>query len=264
MVGLGDGRQTAEAERGNTHGNRWWLVRFLCVWARIRWLRWQRRRKAWSDAEYYRRVYSLPEANHQRSSDKFAGVRAAVTGQIRKDPHAAKVLDLGCGFGFQARHLRTVGYQHVYACDLVPYRLTRGRELFGRDGIRWLAGDMRRLALADASMDAITISVALHDLAPTGIRAVLPECRRVLKPGGRLILLEPRALRAITNPLHRWVYRVTTTLADESPYLDDYLRLDLVEHARREGFTPLTRHVVWGAILCVYAFEKDGAGANRR
>lgn len=251
------------AEPGPAHRNRWWLVRFLGIWARIRWLRWQRRRNRWSDAEYYRRVYSLPDTKGNHSSDKFAGVRAAVTGPIGKDPRAAKVLDLGCGFGFQAQHLRTVGYQRVYAYDLVPYRLTRGRELFGRDGIRWLAGDMRQLAFPDASLDAITISVALHDLAPSGIREVLPECRRVLKPGGRLVLLEPRSLRAITNPLHHWAYRWATTVADESPYLDDYLQIDLVERARREGFTPLGRRVVWGAILCVYAFEKDAGGANQ-
>lgn len=247
---------------GDAHRNRWWLVRFLSVWARIRWLRWQRRRNGWSDAEYYRRVYSLPDANGNRSSDKFGGVRAMISAQIGKDPCTARVLDLGCGFGFQARHLRAAGYQHVYACDLVPYRLTRGRELFGRDGIRWLAGDMQRLAFPDASLDAITIAVALHDLAPSGIRDVLPECHRVLKPGGRLVMLEPRSLRAITNPLHRWAYRVATTLADESPYLDDYLRLDLVERARREGFTPLAHRVVWGAILCVYAFEKEAEGAT--
>lgn len=250
-------------ESRSAFANRAWLVRFLGIWARIRWLQWQRRRKRWSDAEYYRQVYSLPDTNGNRSSDKFAGVRAAVTDSIGKSLHGARVLDLGCGFGFQAQHLRTAGYEHVYACDLVSYRLTRGRELFGRDGIRWLSGDMQRLAFPDASLDAITIAVALHDLAPSGIRDVLPECHRVLKPGGRLVMLEPRSLHAITNPLHRWAYRVATTLADESLYLHEYLRLDLVERARREGFTPLAHRVVWGAILCVYAFEKDAEGATR-
>lgn len=232
------------------------MVRFVAVWCRIRWLQTLRAMAHWTDEEYYRRVYSIPDAAPERSSDKFASTRAAIHAEIAMDPAHSRVLDLGCGFGFQAKHMRASGYRHVYACDLVPYRLHHARELHGLDGVRYVAGDMRSLGVADRMLDAIIISVALHDLTPDDVAAVLAECRRVLKPRGRLVIMEPRFLEDIPGRLHRWLYRSCSTLLDESINLGKYLDFDIAAKLAELGFDVVRRRLVWWGNLCIYTFER--------
>jgi ubiquinone/menaquinone biosynthesis C-methylase UbiE len=117
-------------------------------------------------------------------------------------------------------------------------------------------GDMQTLGFPDRSLDAITISVALHDLAAVGIEMVLAECERTLVPGGRLVVLEPRWQRDLASAPHRWVYRLCGRLLDESVHLDDFLRFDLAGRLTRRGFALVSRAVVWHSVLCLYTFEK--------
>jgi ubiquinone/menaquinone biosynthesis C-methylase UbiE len=61
--------------------------------------------------------------------------------------------------------------------------------------ITWLRADAARLPLRTATLDACTGHSFLYLVANRD--AVLAEARRVLKPGGRLVLMEPNA-RAVT------------------------------------------------------------------
>lgn len=218
------------------------------------WMKRTRRIENWTDEEYYRRVFSPGEA--AVTADKFVTTRAAVTSEIDKDKRTAHVIDLGSGFGFQAAHMRSSGYCQVYACDLVRRRITGAREIHGSNGVKYLAGNMQMLPFQAASIDAITISVALHDVAGDALDRVLRECQRVLKLRGRLVLLEPRYLGDIPGALHRWAYRLCTTLADESLHLDTYLKTNVTGRLAESGFELTRKQVVWGSILCIYTFEK--------
>ncbi|MEM7120308.1 MAG: class I SAM-dependent methyltransferase [Pseudomonadota bacterium] len=72
-----------------------------------------------------------------------------------------------------------------------PARRT-GRRLAATAGDRFrhVVADGSALPLADGAMDAALIAFVLHHLVPADQLAVLREARRVLRPGGRLILLE--------------------------------------------------------------------------
>ncbi|MDQ3069150.1 MAG: metalloregulator ArsR/SmtB family transcription factor [Acidobacteriota bacterium] len=105
---------------------------------------------------------------------------------------AADVADLGCGDGYltieAARWAR-----RVTAVDRSPDMLTRGRELAKRrkvSNITWKRGELEKLPLADASVDIALLSQALHH-AVEPARA-LSEALRVLRPGGRLLVLDLR------------------------------------------------------------------------
>jgi malonyl-CoA O-methyltransferase len=93
----------------------------------------------------------------------------------------ARLLDAGCGTGYALPLLRQRFPQaHIVGLDLSPAMLHRVAEPCCR-----LAADLERLPLADAGFDLIWSSLAVQwcDLAVT-----LREARRILKPGGTLVL----------------------------------------------------------------------------
>jgi SAM-dependent methyltransferase len=238
------------------HDDRHWLLRFARAWYDTHHLKVRRKREHLSDAQYYRMAFSIGSRSPGAQCDKFASTRAAVTRGISQDPRTARVLDLGSGLGYQARSIWDAGYRHVYGYDLVPDRIALARAMHAGTAIKFMIGDMQTLGFPDGSFDAITISVALHDLAAVGVETVLAECERALVPGGRLVVLEPRWQRDLASAPSRWAYRFCGRLLDESIHLDDFLRFDLAGRLTRRGFTLLSRAVVWHSVLCLYTFEK--------
>lgn len=102
------------------------------------------------------------------------------------------VADIGCGDGYltleMARWART-----VYGIDRSDEVLERARALAARrqvGNVEWRKGDLARLPLPDAAVDVALLSHALHHA--TDPEAVLAEAVRVLRPEGRLLILDLR------------------------------------------------------------------------
>jgi ArsR family transcriptional regulator len=102
------------------------------------------------------------------------------------------VVDIGCGDGYLT--LETARWaRHVIGIDRSDEVLDRAKALAHRrrvTNVEWRKGDLLRLPLHDASMDVAMLSQALHH-ANDPERAVT-EAARVLKPGGRLLILDLR------------------------------------------------------------------------
>jgi len=100
-------------------------------------------------------------------------------------PAGATVLDIGCGYGEFLNHVRAARRIGV---DLNP----DSRAALERE-IEFHVGDVRKLTfLPDASVDVAFTSNLLEHLPSKGdVEMLLREARRVLKPGGHLILLGP-------------------------------------------------------------------------
>lgn len=100
-----------------------------------------------------------------------------------------KLLIPGIGTGLDLRGLpRDV---EVLGGDLVPAMLARAerrRARLGLSNVRLAILDAQRLPVPDASMDAVLLHLIVA-VAPEG-HAVLAEACRVLKPGGRMALLD--------------------------------------------------------------------------
>jgi demethylmenaquinone methyltransferase/2-methoxy-6-polyprenyl-1,4-benzoquinol methylase len=98
----------------------------------------------------------------------------------------ALVLDVAAGTGMLSEQLRATGAR-VLALDVSLEMLQVGARR-GTPGIGWCNGDALRLPLRDASVDGVTIAFGLRNLP--GPEAGLAEFARVLRPGGRLVVLE--------------------------------------------------------------------------
>jgi SAM-dependent methyltransferase len=102
-----------------------------------------------------------------------------------------RVLDVGCGTGVFASRIReALPNAQVWGIDLVLGMLTKGAERWKRhaDGICAIQADSERLPFDWGTFDVVTCANSFHHY-PHQDRAV-EEMRRVLKPGGRLMLID--------------------------------------------------------------------------
>jgi demethylmenaquinone methyltransferase/2-methoxy-6-polyprenyl-1,4-benzoquinol methylase len=112
-------------------------------------------------------------------------------------PTGARVLDVACGTGDLCRDLVRAGYRPV------GVDFSHGMLAAARTGAPLVNADALRLPVADASVDGLTCGFALRnfvELAP-----MFGESARVLRPGGRIALLE---VATPPNPLMRFGHAI--------------------------------------------------------
>jgi len=110
------------------------------------------------------------------------------------------VVDVAGGTGALAELIAARGARVVVA-DLSYEMIRVGTTRVG-SSVDWAVADALRLPLPDASVDAVTIAFGLRNLNDT--RAGLAEFHRVVRPGGRLAVLEfSRPVRRSIDMLYR-------------------------------------------------------------
>jgi ubiquinone/menaquinone biosynthesis C-methylase UbiE len=104
------------------------------------------------------------------------------------------VLDVGCGTGSLAiaakRHVGSTGT--VYGIDASPEMLARASRKAARTGLDVIFrnGAAQALPFADGQFDAVLSTLTLHHLPRTARQQCAGEMRRVLKPGGRALVVD--------------------------------------------------------------------------
>lgn len=117
-----------------------------------------------------------------------------------------KLLDVAGGTGDIAyRFLKRAGQGHATVLDLTAEMLVEGRKRAEAnqmiDQLDWSVGDAMALPFPDNSFDVYTISFGIRNV--TRPQDALNEAFRVLRPGGRLMVLE---FSQIPNPALQWAY----------------------------------------------------------
>lgn len=120
-----------------------------------------------------------------------------------------RVVDVACGTGDLSEAYADAGAGVVIGIDFTVAMLEIAERKRGRRDrptpIVYAAGDAMRLPVADAAADVVSIAFGIRNVADPA--AALAEFRRVLKPGGRLVILE---FSEPTHPVLRWGSRVWT------------------------------------------------------
>lgn len=120
-------------------------------------------------------------------------------GQLRlSGVESGAVLDVGSGFGFFLRTLQRAGFRAV-GLELSAYAAART----GRDVRQVLGSAEDDLPFRDRSFDAATLLDVIEHVED--FRGALAECARVLRPGGRILVITLNRFSA-ARPLmgRRW------------------------------------------------------------
>ncbi len=114
--------------------------------------------------------------------------------------------DLGCGTG-QFTEAVAPFVEKVYAVDSTEAMLGSAKQRVGAfENVEIRRGDLEALPLDDASLDAASIGLVLHHIPEP--RRAIEEARRVLRPGGRLLIVDmlPHDRREFQQEMgHHWL-----------------------------------------------------------
>ena len=131
----------------------------------------------------------------------FKAIRAVIRERL-KVRQGLRTLDLGCGPGAFADLFAGDDYVGV---DLNARYIDHARKT--RQGA-FIVSDARRVELPDGRFDQILIFGLLHHLSDDDVRAVLSEARRLLVPGGRMLVIEDIPAISRLNLIGHLIHRV--------------------------------------------------------
>jgi demethylmenaquinone methyltransferase / 2-methoxy-6-polyprenyl-1,4-benzoquinol methylase len=174
----------------------------------------------------------------------------------------ARVLDACCGTGDLALAARQAGGT-VTGLDFSEPMLERARRKSSE--IEWVRGDLLELPFANESFDAATVGFGVRNV--DDLSRALHELRRVLRPGGRLGILE---LVRPTGPLSLfysvWFDRLIPLVGKVVPggaaykYLPASVKrfpgpIELTAQVRAVGFGPVAHRRLGGGIVVLLVGE---------
>jgi demethylmenaquinone methyltransferase / 2-methoxy-6-polyprenyl-1,4-benzoquinol methylase len=171
------------------------------------------------------------------------------------------VLDAACGTGDLAVADLKAGAGEVTGLDFSERMLERARRKEPR--VRWIRGDMLALPFEDASFDAATVGFGVRNVAD--LELAIRELRRVLRPGGRLAILEITQPRGFLRPFFSlWFDRIVPLLGKVLPggaaysYLPASVKRfpdaeSLAGLLRDCGFGEVSFRLLAGSIVAVHA-----------
>ena len=167
-----------------------------------------------------------------------------------------RLLDVAGGTGDIAfRFLGRAKSGHATVCDLTESMLTEGRKRAEAENLAqsldWIVGDAMALPFASNTFDVYTISFGIRNV--TRIPDALAEAYRVLRPGGRLMVLE---FSHIPSPALQWAYdrysfnvipvmgRIVANDRDSYQYLVESIR----KFPNQDAFADMIRAAGFGQV----------------
>jgi demethylmenaquinone methyltransferase / 2-methoxy-6-polyprenyl-1,4-benzoquinol methylase len=170
-----------------------------------------------------------------------------------------RVLDAACGTGDLAIADAKAGASSVTGLDFSEQMLARARR---KAPLEWVQGDMLALPFDDATFDAATVGFGVRNVAD--LELALRELRRVVRPGGRLAILEITQPRGALKPFYSlWFDSIVPLLGKVLPGGSAYAYLPasvkrfptaetLAELMRSSGFGEVRFRLLGGSIVALH------------
>ena len=180
-----------------------------------------------------------------------------------------RVLDACCGTGDLALAAEREG-GFVTGLDFSPGMLERARRK--SDTVTWVEGDILALPFGNGTFDVATVGFGVRNV--DDLEAGLRELRRVLRPGGRLAILEITTPRGALRPFFSlWFDRIVPLLGKVLPggkaytYLPASVRRfpeaeDLLALLERSGFERVRFRLLGGSIVALHVGVASGAAGT--
>jgi len=175
-----------------------------------------------------------------------------------------RVLDACCGTGDLAVEAERRGGR-VVGLDFSERMLERARKKSG--AIEWVQGDALELPFGDGEFDAATVGFGVRNLAD--LEGGLRELARVLRPGGKLAVLEITRPRGLLKPFFRLWFDVFVPLLGKVlpggkayTYLPASVRRfpgpdDLTALFERAGFADVRYRLLGGGSVALHVGVKQ-------
>ncbi len=191
-----------------------------------------------------------------------------------------RVLDAACGTGDLAEAFADAGAREVCGIDFTPEMIDlaqrkaarRRRRRAGACVPSYRLADAMDLPFADAAFDVVSIAFGIRNVSDP--KRAIAEFRRVLRPGGRLVILEfshpdNALLRAVNRIYCERVMPFTAALlAGDRTGAYRYLPRSVATFADRgalarmmagAGFSPVTQHAMTFGVCVAYLGHIDAA-----
>jgi demethylmenaquinone methyltransferase/2-methoxy-6-polyprenyl-1,4-benzoquinol methylase len=170
-----------------------------------------------------------------------------------------RVLDAACGTGDLAIADKKAGAERVTGLDFSEKMLARAKR---KAPLEWVQGDMLALPFAEATFDVATVGFGVRNVAD--LELALRELRRVVRPGGRLAILEITQPRGVLKPFFSlWFDRIVPLLGKVLPggsaytYLPESVKRfppaeGLADLLRASGFGEVEFRLLGGSIVALH------------
>ncbi len=185
------------------------------------------------------------------------------------------IVELFCGRGNGLKALASLGFQSLSGVDLSETLLR-----YFDGPARLYVGDCRELKLLDRSVDVVVVQGGLHHLPdlPGDVEKTLSEVRRVLRPAGRFVVVEPwktTFLRLVHRACNLSIARrawgkldaLATMIDRERATYERWLaQPDQILQLLRTHFDPEQQRIAWGKLTFVgrphHPAAREMKGAN--
>lgn len=150
-----------------------------------------------------------------------------------------RVLDICCGTGELSWRLASENNKHIIAMDFCNAMVEVARKKKGSQGVDFGVGDIEKLPLKDETFSYVTVAFALRNVS--SIEKSILEMRRVLKKGGKIIILDlgkPKS-RFFKKIYYIYFYKVAPVigkiLSKNGSYAYTYLPNSLTNFPAQDG-----------------------------